>query len=95
MVISRLTSPVLMNEKKDIHNGQRETVFQHLLLDMLSDNYLKVPTSIQFETDQVTFDNNENKFIYTTNDNKFLILYDGNYLDGACSPSDCSECVGC
>lgn len=80
---------------KNVRNGQRETVFQHLRLDMLSDNYLKVPTSIQFETDRVTFNNNENKFMYTTNDNKFLILYDGNYLDGACSPSDCSECVGC
>jgi len=80
---------------KNSIDGQRETVFQHLRLDMLSDNYLKIPTSIHFAGDQVTFYNNEKKITYTINENKFLVLYDGNYLDGACSPSDCSECVGC
>ena len=80
---------------KNSNSNQRETVFQHLRLDMLSDNFLKVPTSIHFKGNQVIFNNHENKFIYTTKDNTFLILYDGNYLDGACSPSDCSECVGC
>lgn len=80
---------------KNITTGQRDTVFQHLRLDMLSDNYLKVPTSIYFESDQVTFNNSENTFTYTINNHKFLSLYDGNSLDGACSPSDCSECIGC
>lgn len=80
---------------KNLNSSQRETVYQYSRLDMLSDNYLKVPTSIYFDRDHVTFKTNENNFTYTTKDNKFLILYDGNYLDGACSPSDCSECVGC
>ncbi|AFA47489.1 hypothetical protein [Acetobacterium woodii] len=80
---------------KNINNGQRETVFQQLRLDMLSDNYLKVPTAVHFKGDQVTFNSSDNNATFTTNENKFLILYDGNYLDGACSPSDCSECVGC
>jgi len=80
---------------KNINTGKRENIFQHLRLDMLSDNFLKVPTVVQFEKDTVIFDNKENTPSYKISEYEFLILYDGKFEDNACSPSDCSECIGC
>ncbi|MBC3888837.1 membrane-binding protein [Acetobacterium paludosum] len=80
---------------KNLNTNKRENIFQYLRLDMLSDNFLKVPTVIQFEKDTVVFDTNENTTSYKISECEFLILYDGKFEDNACSPNDCSECIGC
>ncbi|WP_455714219.1 hypothetical protein [Anaerosporobacter sp.] len=83
-------SDIVVNNKV---TGERTMIYQQLRLDMLTNEMVKLPVKISFESNSITIDSGAESMSFDINTCKFLFLYDGSYKEKKCSPgSDCSGC---